>query len=91
MSQQGSIVRFETLALTGLALIVGLAAPGCGSSEHPAVSKARQVFQEKFGRKLRACEAANRTRLKATRMAELPVDPRTGKVRFTEVLCDLGG
>ena len=48
MSHSGSTFRFETLALTGLALLVALMAPGCGSSEHPAVSKARQVFQEKF-------------------------------------------
>jgi HEAT repeat protein len=48
MSHSGSPFRFETVALTGLAVIVALMAPGCGSSEHPAVSKARQVFQEKF-------------------------------------------
>ncbi len=40
---------------------------------------------------LRVARAGNRMRVEARRVSSLAVDPRTNKVRFTEVLCDVGG
>ncbi len=70
---------------------VVLKAPDLIEVSYVAREEIDEHMRQRILRSLRESKAGNRMRVQANRMNSLPVDPKTNKVRFTEVLCDLEG
>ncbi len=69
---------------------VVLIAPDLIEIRYVATESIDELMLEKVRRSLRRSEATQRMRCEVKRVSELAVDPKTNKVRFTEVLCDPG-
>ncbi len=69
---------------------VVLTAPDLVEIHYIASEDLDEIMLGKIQRALQRSGASQRMRGAVKRVSELPLDPKTNKVRFTEVLCDLG-